>query len=154
MVDTIESYVTRFGMHIVAIALLCILIPFVISAHAVLYWLMQREPYPNWYYIDAGLTAAAGIPIILLLLGFADKMQKQKMDLHKALSKVRELESILPMCAACNKIRDTHGHWHSPDYYIREHTNARVSHSFCHDCAQHYENDAAGEFTVPSKKQD
>jgi len=55
-------------------------------------------------------------------------------ELQHALSQVRTLSGLLPMCASCRKIRDTQGHWQSLEIYIRNHTNADFSHGICPDC--------------------
>jgi len=136
MLNTIERLVCRHGVNAIAAALMIVLIPSVIIAHAGMYAWLDRAPYPQWYWIDATLTLLAGSPIILLLLHYAEKMNQQKIALSEALSKVKELESILPMCAECKKIKDQKGCWHDPDCYIRDHTNALVSHGLCDDCAE------------------
>ncbi len=60
-------------------------------------------------------------------------MPKQ-LALNAALSEVRELKELLPMCAGCQKIRNDAGHWLPADVYIRDHTRTRVSHGLCPDC--------------------
>jgi len=41
---------------------------------------------------------------------------------------------LLPICAACKKIRDDRGYWQSVEVYIRDHSDAEFSHSICPDC--------------------
>lgn len=55
--------------------------------------------------------------------------------LQNALSAVRELSGILPICANCKKIRDDEGYWHDVEVYIREHTKAEFTHGICAECA-------------------
>jgi PAS domain-containing protein len=43
-------------------------------------------------------------------------------------------EGILPICAACKKIRDVEGSWLRIEEYIHEHTGADFSHSLCPEC--------------------
>jgi hypothetical protein len=57
-------------------------------------------------------------------------------DLERALSEVKELTGILPICANCKKIRDDEGYWHDVAVYIRDHTNAEFTHSLCKACAE------------------
>jgi len=54
----------------------------------------------------------------------------------KLLHKIRHLEGLLPICASCKKIRDGHGNWFQIEGYIRDHSDAEFSHSFCPDCAK------------------
>jgi PAS domain S-box-containing protein len=57
-------------------------------------------------------------------------------QLQEALAKVRTLTGMLPICAACRKIRDEHGDWHSLETYIRSHTEAEFSHGICPECRE------------------
>lgn len=50
------------------------------------------------------------------------------------LGKVKRLEGILPICAACKKIRDEKGDWQQIEAFIRDRSQAEFSHSICPDC--------------------
>jgi hypothetical protein len=54
--------------------------------------------------------------------------------LQKALSAVKELSGILPICANCKKIRDDDGYWQDVAVYISKHTNAEFTHGLCKEC--------------------
>ncbi len=56
--------------------------------------------------------------------------------LRKALSEIKVLESFLPICAQCKKIRDTQGAWQPLETYISQHSNTHFSHGFCPECAK------------------
>lgn len=56
--------------------------------------------------------------------------------LKDALSKVKTLSGLLPICASCKKIRDDKGYWNQIEHYIRGHSEAEFSHSICPDCAR------------------
>ncbi|MFA5205752.1 MAG: PAS domain S-box protein, partial [Lentisphaeria bacterium] len=55
---------------------------------------------------------------------------------EKALSEVKVLSGLLPICAACKKIRDDHGQWNPLELYVHHHSEARFSHGLCPDCAR------------------
>lgn len=57
-------------------------------------------------------------------------------DLEEALSKVRTLSGLLPICASCKNIRDDQGYWTQMEAYISDHSEAEFSHSMCPPCAQ------------------
>jgi PAS domain S-box-containing protein len=57
-------------------------------------------------------------------------------ELQDALAKVRTLSGLLPICAACKKIRDDQGYWSQIESYISKHSKAEFSHSLCPDCAR------------------
>jgi hypothetical protein len=48
--------------------------------------------------------------------------------------KLKILEGMLPICAACKKIRDEKNRWVQVEDYINQHTHADFSHSICPDC--------------------
>ena len=65
--------------------------------------------------------------------------QKQLIvKLEDALSKVKTLTGLLPICSGCNKIRDDHGYWSQVEGYIQEHTDAQFTHGLCPDCIRKY----------------
>ncbi len=57
-------------------------------------------------------------------------------DLREALANIKTLRGMLPICAACKKIRDDQGYWNQIESYIRDHSEAEFSHSICPDCAK------------------
>lgn len=57
-------------------------------------------------------------------------------ELKDALTRVKTLTGLIPMCAACRKIRDKDGDWHHLEAYIRNHTEADFSHGICQECRQ------------------
>jgi len=57
-------------------------------------------------------------------------------DLQQALANVKRLSGFLPICASCKKIRDDKGYWNQIEEYIRDHSEAEFSHSYCPDCAR------------------
>lgn len=56
------------------------------------------------------------------------------LTLQDALSEVKKLSGLLPICAGCKRIRDEHGSWHQIELYIRNHSEAEFSHGICPDC--------------------
>ncbi len=57
-------------------------------------------------------------------------------QLKKALAEVRTLTGLLPVCAHCKRVRDDTGYWEQIDLYIRNHTEAEVSHGICPYCTE------------------
>jgi PAS domain S-box-containing protein len=56
--------------------------------------------------------------------------------LQDALKKIKTLRGIIPICAACKKIRDDKGYWNQIEIYLREHSEADFSHGICPDCVK------------------
>jgi CheY-like chemotaxis protein len=47
---------------------------------------------------------------------------------------IQQLESILPICAYCKKIRNDGDYWEQLETYMNEHAGLDFSHSICPDC--------------------
>ncbi len=83
--------------------------------------------------IETGLTN----PYSLLFRKLKQsEMQKEKLivGLKQALSEVKELKGIIPICSHCRKIRDDEGFWNIVEAYIEKHTAAEFSHGICPEC--------------------
>lgn len=59
-------------------------------------------------------------------------------ELQEALSKIKTLSGLIPICAWCKKIRDDKGYWQAVEQYISEHSQAEFTHSICSDCQKKY----------------
>jgi len=75
----------------------------------------------------------AGVQILELQKALAERVA----ELEAALSQVKQLKGMLPICSYCKKIRDDQNFWQKVENYISEHTNVLFSHGICPDC---YEN--------------
>jgi hypothetical protein len=63
-------------------------------------------------------------------------------DLQKALSEVKTLSGLLPICAGCKKIRNDTGYWQQIEEYIEKHSDAQFTHGYCQHCAEKLLRDA------------
>ena len=59
-------------------------------------------------------------------------------ELKKAISEIKQLSTMLPICSHCKKIRDDKGYWSQIENYISAHSDTQFSHSICPDCAKKY----------------
>ncbi|MGC8492321.1 MAG: response regulator [Syntrophobacteraceae bacterium] len=57
-------------------------------------------------------------------------------ELREALSRIKTLRGLLPICAWCKKVRDDQGYWQQIEAYVRDHSEADFSHSICPVCAK------------------
>ncbi len=64
------------------------------------------------------------------------KVEWQRQELQKALSEVKTLQGLLPICSYCKKIRDDKNYWQEIESYIASHSSAEFSHSICPDCME------------------
>ena len=69
-------------------------------------------------------------------------IRELRMRLHVAerilgfISTVNRLETFLPICCYCKKIRDGQDYWQQVETYVAARTQTRFSHSICPDCYQ------------------
>jgi hypothetical protein len=66
------------------------------------------------------------------------ELEREKLiaDLKTALSEVKTLSGLLPICCSCKKIRDDSGYWRQIEMYVKERSNAEFTHGICPDCAK------------------
>ena len=55
-------------------------------------------------------------------------------ELENALSRVKQLQGLLPICSYCKKIRSDNDYWEQVDTYITKHSEVAFSHSICPAC--------------------
>ncbi len=55
-------------------------------------------------------------------------------QLKSALSELRTLKGLIPICAHCKKIRDDDGYWSQMETYIQSRTEAQFTHGMCPEC--------------------
>ncbi len=60
--------------------------------------------------------------------------KKTIQELRIALSEIKTLRGIVPICANCKKIRDDKGYWGQVEAYVSKHTEAQFSHGICPEC--------------------
>jgi phosphoserine phosphatase RsbU/P len=71
-----------------------------------------------------------GLRIAELQKSVADRVA----ELELALSRVKQLQGLLPICSYCKKVRDDQNYWQQVDGYISKHSEVEFSHSICPDC--------------------
>lgn len=54
--------------------------------------------------------------------------------LTEALTRVKELSGLLPVCSYCHRVRDDQNYWGQLEAYLTEHSDLKLSHGVCEDC--------------------
>lgn len=65
---------------------------------------------------------------------YLDRLNEKNQALELALSEIRTLQGLLPMCSHCKSIRTDDGLWMRIEAYLSDHTDAKFSHGLCPDC--------------------
>ncbi len=55
-------------------------------------------------------------------------------ELEKAMTEIKTLHGIIPICASCKKIRDDEGSWNPIEPFIEDNSELEFSHGICPDC--------------------
>lgn len=62
------------------------------------------------------------------------KLAARVRDLTDALTQVRHLQGLLPICSYCKRIRDDQNYWQQVESYLSKHSEVRFSHGICPEC--------------------
>jgi phosphoserine phosphatase RsbU/P len=68
------------------------------------------------------------------ILDLQKRLAEQVHELETALSNIRKLTGLLPICAYCKSIRDDSNYWHRVEEYVGEHADVTFSHGICPKC--------------------
>jgi CheY-like chemotaxis protein len=74
--------------------------------------------------VNVGLRMAA------LQQSLADRV----VELEQALTRVKQLQGLLPICCYCKSIRNDSNYWQRVEEYIAAHCDAQFSHGICPRC--------------------
>jgi len=102
----------------------------------------QKEPQ---FYISVVIIGIVGLSFALLTLALmrsseeikvkAINLESKNLELQMAVSEIKQLSGLLPICASCKKIRDDKGYWNQIESYIQQHSEAEFSHGMCPVCS-------------------
>lgn len=65
-------------------------------------------------------------------------LRKKVDELQVALKNIKTLKGLIPICSHCKKIRNDKGYWDQLERYIKEHSEAQLTHGICPDCLKKY----------------
>ena len=71
-----------------------------------------------------------GIQMLDLQRVLADRVK----ELEEALSQVKQLQGLLPICSYCKKVRDDQNYWQRVDTYLSDRIDVQFSHGICPEC--------------------
>jgi hypothetical protein len=87
------------------------------------------------------ILAAALVYRAIVVTGFENPyrllfrdVKRREEQLEQALSRIKTLSGLLPICASCKKVRNDAGYWQQIESYISAHSEAEFTHSLCPDC--------------------
>ena len=85
---------------------------------------------------DRIYLSLGNLTIVSKEMAAEEKCERLIVGLRAALSQVKTLSGLLPICSSCKKIRDDKGYWKQIEVYIQTHSEAEFSHGVCPSCAR------------------
>jgi DNA-binding response OmpR family regulator len=76
----------------------------------------------------------ARVAVGIRVLGLQQKLAERVTELQAALSNVKQLHGMLPICSYCKRIRGDDQYWQQVEGYIADHSEAQFSHGICPAC--------------------
>jgi sigma-B regulation protein RsbU (phosphoserine phosphatase) len=72
------------------------------------------------------------------IIELQSSLARQVKELQEALSKIKTLQGLIPICSYCRRIRDDRNYWQQLESYLAEHSEATLTHGVCPDCQEKY----------------
>ncbi|MFC1735787.1 PleD family two-component system response regulator [Candidatus Hydrogenedentota bacterium] len=72
------------------------------------------------------------------VVGVESALAARVRELEDAMTHIKTLQGLLPVCMHCHKIRTDEETWQRIDSYIEQHSEAQISHSLCPECLEKY----------------
>jgi hypothetical protein len=88
------------------------------------------------HYLNLAMAMAPVLALVISNSRHFNEKEELILKLKDALSKVKTLSGLLPICANCKKIRDDRGYWNRIEAYIAKHSDVQFTHGMCPDCAR------------------
>jgi len=143
------------GMNVLLIMAFAVVIPMRLSFQTIASAIFASATFLILLVKHPDSFIAVGVTMVLVLtftLGFFTsrtfhRVRRERFAAHQSEVRIREqlesafaeiktLRGLLPICAACKKIRQDDDSWKHIEQYISEHTDAQFTHGICPDCRQ------------------
>lgn len=105
--------------------------------------LMRSNGQRFWTQLSASKIIYEGRPALFVAFNDITDRKAAEADrtkliteLQQALSQIKTLTGLIPICCSCKRIRADDGFWLQVESYIQEHTDAQFSHGICPECVE------------------
>jgi hypothetical protein len=113
-----------------------------------LFYLFQRVPMtaPTDIVMGSAVSLFFGF-LIGYLRDTTVRYKRTSEELARAISEVKRLSGLLPICAHCNKVRDDAGYWRRVEDYLSVHSEVEFTHGLCPECMKELYPELVAEIT-------
>jgi DNA-binding response OmpR family regulator len=70
----------------------------------------------------------------LRMIKLQNSLAARVRELEEALTHVKRLQGLLPICSYCKKVRNETNYWQQVDSYLAAHSDVTLTHGVCPDC--------------------
>ncbi len=63
-----------------------------------------------------------------------ERLEDRVQELEAAVSKVKKLQGLLPICSYCKRVRSDENFWSQVEAYVAENSDMRFTHAICPNC--------------------
>ncbi|MGE0592463.1 MAG: response regulator transcription factor [Vicinamibacterales bacterium] len=70
----------------------------------------------------------------LRMLALQESLSSRVVELEEALTNVKQLRGLLPICAYCKRVRVDDTYWQQVEGYVADHSDAQFTHGICPTC--------------------
>lgn len=95
-------------------------------------WSNPATLVPFWV---GALNRLVAIGVSWTMVHVAVTRQAAEAEREAAAAQVKVLQGLLPICAGCKAIRSSGGDWHRLEKYLSEHSEVKLTHTYCPTCA-------------------
>jgi ligand-binding sensor domain-containing protein len=99
-----------------------------------------EPPFWSTWWWRAGCAAVLLVAVFVVHRARVHRLMLRerllKARVEEALSRVKVLRGVLPICPTCKKVKDDRGYWDWVESYVRDRSEADFSHSICPPCLE------------------
>lgn len=95
----------------------------------------------GWTAASASLQIVGDLEVSFFMVALfvsllISHLQVRHEELSRALTEVKTLTGLLPICAWCRKVRADDGYWQQLEDYFVSHSHVKFTHGICGDCSR------------------
>lgn len=116
----------------------------VLTFEFLFHWTLATAENPVTWGVRTLMFVAVSLLISYFEGQLRDAVQQAEAATRKlqdTLDHVRHLESLLPICAGCKRIRNHQGEWLAIERYLHEAEGTNFTHGLCPSCVAKYSGD-------------